>query len=102
MPNGGKRPGAGRKRGKVNRRTLKARSDAGFILTEIGDVEAWKWAYHTARKKRDVRTVTEILKYLTDRRDGKARQAVDLGNEDGKPFEITVRNVGTDNFTPPG
>ena len=79
MKNGGKRAGAGRKPGMVAQAV--ARSQAAAILEKIDDGEAWTWAYSTARKADDVKSVVEILKYLTDRRDGKAPQAVTLDSK---------------------
>ncbi len=92
MAKGGKRRGAGRKKGAVAQ--IKARITAASILDAIGERETWLWAIRTAKKKRDVRTVVDIQKYLTDRRDGKPFQAVGVENQDSKPFEIVVRNVG--------
>lgn len=92
MAKGGKRKGAGRPKGAIT--NVKSRVTAEQILGGIDEQEAWKWALSTARQKKDVKTYADILKYLTDRRDGKPKQAIDLGNRDGKPFEIAVRNVG--------
>ena len=91
MRRGGKRAGAGRKKGFKLAKTIKAQVTADAILKGIGEDQAWKWAAHTARKKRDVKTYVDILKYLTDRRDGKARQALDIGNDKGRPFQIISR-----------
>jgi hypothetical protein len=88
MASGGKRQGAGRKPGKRTRRSIQAQVQAGGILEGLGEEAAWKWAFQTAKKRRDAKTVVDILKYLTDRRDGKPKQALEIGNEHGKPFQI--------------
>jgi Family of unknown function (DUF5681) len=41
-------------------------------------------------RKGDVRAI----QLAAERTEGKARQPTDLGNADGQPFEITVRNIG--------
>ena len=86
MAKGGYRPGSGRKPGIVAQAV--ARSQAATILERINDSEAWLWAYRTARKAAEekgdiaaVKAVIEILEYLTDRRDGKAPQAVTLDSK---------------------
>src|SRR3974390_929585 len=86
MGYGGTRPGAGRKKGIVAQTV--ARSTAAAILARINDEEAWLWLVRTARKKGDARTVLEALKYLTDRRDGRAPQAIKLEPEDKVTFSL--------------
>ena len=86
MRHGGTRPGAGRKKGIVVQAV--ARSSAADILARINDDETWLWLVKTARKKGDTRTVLEALKYLTDRRDGKAPQAIKLEPEDKVTFGL--------------
>jgi hypothetical protein len=70
---GEERPGAGRKakRAVVLRRTL-----AAEILNSVDEVEVWRGLIERA----DYRTRLDAMKYLTDRRDGKAPQAV-IGTE---------------------
>jgi hypothetical protein len=69
MTRGGARPGAGRKPKPtvVLRRTM-----AAEILSAVDEVEVWKGLI----ERGDYRTILEAMKYLTDRRDGKAPQAV--------------------------
>jgi hypothetical protein len=92
MENGGKRKGAGRPKG-ISTKILARQAHAGEILDSIGERSAWQWAYETAKKKKDVKTLVDILKYLTDRRDGKPKQQIEGTGEGGK-FEVLVRNVG--------
>jgi len=70
---GGKRPGAGRKRNYFKRLGLKAIT-AAEILAHVNEPELWKGLL--SHKSPDVRLRT--LQYLTDRRDGKAKQAVEV------------------------
>ena len=81
MPRGGKREGAGRKPKWVE--TMRA-STADKLLQAIGEKSAWLWCYAQAVAQLDTMTVFRILSYLTDRRDGKAAQQMNL----------TVRQVG--------
>lgn len=46
-----------------------------------------------AKKKKDYRTVADILKYWTDRAEGKAVQAIEGTGEGGK-MEMVVTLVG--------
>ncbi len=78
----------GRKRGTPNKRNVAAQVTAASILKKIDEQKAWEWALATAKKKRDVKTYIDALRYLTDRRDGKPRQAIDVGNDEGRPFKI--------------
>jgi hypothetical protein len=90
VQNGGKRRGAGRKPGKRNRKTIAAQVSAAAILKRIGEAEAWRWAAVTAKRKRDVKTYVDILKYLTDRRDGKPRQAIEATGPNGGAVPIKI------------
>lgn len=110
MAHGGARKGAGRKRSPIRelqraRKTLKAVS-ATLILAQIDELESWKDLLRATRtlivgeKPMDVpdyKTRLEALKYLTDRRDGKAPQAVQITGEDGdspvKVMLIGAKNV---------
>lgn len=111
MAHGGARKGAGRKRSPIRelqraRKTLKAVS-ATLILAQIDELEAWKDLLGATRTLivgegepmdvPDYKTRLEALKYLTDRRDGKAPQAVQITGEDGdspvKVMLIGAKNV---------
>ena len=48
------------------------RSTAITVLAKLGDQNAWVQCYRMAEQQKDVRAMVEILRYLTDRRDGKA------------------------------
>jgi hypothetical protein len=76
--NGGKRPGAGRKPKKISTIVKKLPKDtAAMILSEINENRAWL----DLLQSDDLRIRLESLKYLTDRRDGKARQGMDLTHD---------------------
>lgn len=89
--NGGRRKGAGRPKGAVA--NVKSKLTAEQILSRIGEEATWSWALATAKKKKDAKTVVDILKYLTDRRDGKPKQALEGTGEGGK-MEMVVTLVG--------
>ncbi len=69
MPRGGARPGAGRK---PKATVILRRTMAAQILCAVDEIEVWKLLIEQA----DYRTRLDAMKYLTDRRDGKAPQAV--------------------------
>lgn len=85
---GGKRAGSGRRKGAVAQ--VKSKITAAVILDGIGEERAWKWAIATAERKKDVKTYVDILKYLTDRRDGKPKQAIEAGGPDGGPVMFQI------------
>lgn len=106
MAHGGARKGAGRKRSPIRdlqraRKTLKAVS-ATLILAQIDELAAWKELLSATRTLvvgegepldvPDYKTRLEALKYLTDRRDGKAPQAIQVsGGEDGSsPVKVML------------
>jgi hypothetical protein len=70
---GGKRPGAGRKPNYFKRLGIKAIT-AAEILAHHDEPELWKGLI--THKSPDIRLRT--MQYLTDRRDGKAKQAVEV------------------------
>jgi hypothetical protein len=70
---GGKRPGSGRKPNYLKRLGIKAIT-AAEILAHHDEPELWKGLL--THKSPDVRLRT--LQYLTDRRDGKAKQAIEV------------------------
>ena len=71
----------GRPKG-VSTKILERQSTAGAMVEWLGGDATWKWAKEQAAKKKDYRTVVEIMKYRTDKRDGKAPQAINLKSEE--------------------
>ncbi len=65
---GGARPGAGRPTVRPKR------AEAAAILGSVDEAACWRRLLHSD----DDRIALDALKYLTDRRDGKAAQAVSL------------------------
>lgn len=84
---GGKRAGSGRKpstiKGIVKRLP---KESAALILDEIKANKKWV----DLANSEDERIVLEVLKYLTDRANGKARQAVEVTGEDGGPVQTAI------------
>ena len=73
---GGKSPRAGRKPNYLKRLGIKAIT-AAEILAHADEPELWQGLL--THKSPDVRL--RILQYLTDRRDGKAKQAIEVKSE---------------------
>jgi hypothetical protein len=88
MAHGGKRRNAGRPKG-VSTKILERQSKAAVMVESLGGDETWKWAKEQAAKKKDYRTVVEIMKYWTDKRDGRAAQAINLNAEE--PLHIHLQ-----------
>lgn len=82
---GGKRRGAGRPPKKV---TELKRLSAAQALEAIDETKSWRECL-TAK---DLRIRLDALKYLTDRRDGKAPQSVDM-TSGGQPLAAPVLNI---------
>jgi hypothetical protein len=78
---GGARNGSGRKRKPVK---ILKKATAEQILSQIDEIEGWNWAWTTAKAKQDVKAAVEILAYLTNRRDGKPAQSVDVKAEENR------------------
>ncbi len=76
MARGGARIGAGRKPHSLS--LVVERSTAASILDRINDGEAWLESYQLAKEQGNLRLMVDILKYLTDRRDGRAAQSIHL------------------------
>jgi hypothetical protein len=75
--NGGKRPGAGRKPSTIKGVAARLPKDtAGLILATIKENQLWGDLLTNS----DPRIRLDALKYLTDRRDGRAKQAVDMNH----------------------
>jgi hypothetical protein len=72
-PRGGKRPGAGRKPNYLKRLGIKAIT-AAEILAHVNELEMWQGLLHHSKPQIRLQT----LQYLTDRRDGKPKQAVEV------------------------
>src|SRR5262245_27519775 len=70
--NGGRRPGAGRKKGGRNARQLKIIDTAGQVLQEIDAKEKWKALLNCS----DPKVVVDVMKYLTDRTFGRPAQTI--------------------------
>src|SRR5579872_4280870 len=75
MNHGGKRAGAGRKLGA---RALVTRSKAEAVLETVNEEKIWQ----RLLRSRNHRIVLDSLKYLTDRRDGRAVQAMEVSSPD--------------------
>src|SRR5664279_447519 len=70
---GGKRGGAGRKPSKVvEARKVIAASGNGQVLATVNENKIWRGLINC----RDPRIKLDAMKYLTDRRDGKATQSL--------------------------
>jgi hypothetical protein len=89
MPKGGKRPGAGRPKGSLNKVKLVATDIAAQALASIDQAKAWKELIQS----KDERIRLEALKYLSDRAYGKASQSVNLQG-DGNDLRVIVEVVG--------
>lgn len=81
MNHGGKRSGAGRKPGA---RAVVTRSKAEAVLATVNEEKIWQ----RLLRSRNHRIVLDSLKYLTDRRDGKAVQSMELSGPEGGPMEL--------------
>jgi len=80
MARGGKRANAGRPKG-ISTKIAERQSTAVAMVESLGGDSRWKWALEQAARKKDYRTVVEIMKYWTDKRDGKAPQAINLNQK---------------------
>lgn|SRR6516162_3464956 len=67
----GLRPWKPGRSGNPSGRPKGQRSTAIAVLARLGDQNAWVQCYRMAEQQKDVRAMIEILRYLTDRRDGK-------------------------------
>jgi hypothetical protein len=86
-PKGGKRAGAGRKPSTIKGIVKKLPKDtAVLILSEINANSKWK----TLSESKDERVQLEVLKYLTDRAHGKAKQKIEHMGEDGGPIQTSI------------
>lgn len=72
MPRGGARPGAGRPVGSVSRYKTPGARFAALVLERNKEHELWD----KILKTEDREILLSALKYLTDKRDGKAQQNV--------------------------
>src|SRR2546428_4165058 len=81
MTHSGKRTGADRKPGA---RALVMRPKAEGILATVNEEKIWQ----RLMRSRNHRIVLDTMKYLTDRRDGKAVQAMEVSGPEGGPLAI--------------
>lgn len=86
--NGGKRPGAGRKSNAVK---ALAKRTAEEILAVVDEVSVWNQLIQSE----DSRIQLDTMKYLTDRRDGKAAQTVENkhSSDADNPMKMRVEIV---------
>jgi hypothetical protein len=85
--NGGKRPGAGRKPSTLNGVVAKLPKDTAILI--LAKIKAnQKWI--DLAGSRDERIRLEVLKYLTDRAHGKAKQSVEHTGENGGPVQSRI------------
>jgi hypothetical protein len=87
---GGPRPNSGRPPG-ISTKILERQDHARKLLDSFGGDKAWMWAIQKAKAKNDYHAVADILKYWTDRAEGKAPQAI-TGPE-GEQLEMTVHVI---------
>jgi hypothetical protein len=106
MASGGKRPGAGRKPGSLNKITalkkaapeikeIKGASaqravTAAAVLGCIDELKKWL----DLLDHKDPRVRIKALCYLTDQRDGKAKQRVEASGDSGGPIIFALESIG--------
>jgi hypothetical protein len=93
MPRGGKRPGAGRTKTKLSTTGKLKKATAEEILAKVDETAVWADLLNAmtvipmkdapALNVPDRRLRFDVMKYLTDRRDGKAPQSVDMNHKGG-------------------
>jgi len=84
MQNGGKRPGAGRKRGSTGLKTRIIVDVAAQVLKEIDAKAKWVALLNSG----DHKVIADVLKYLTNRVHGMPAQTLQGNNE--KPLTVTL------------
>lgn len=84
MQNGGRRPGAGRKKGGHNASQQKAIDIAGEVLNEIKAKEKWI----ALLKCGDPKVTADVMKYLTNRVHGMPHQSVAVGGDEDSPLIV--------------
>ena len=99
MASGGKRPGAGRKPGSLNKIT--ALKKAAPEIKEIKGASAQRAVTAAAvlgcidlLDHKDPRVRIKALCYLTDQRDGKAKQRVEASGDSGGPIIFALESIG--------
>jgi hypothetical protein len=90
MANGGRRPGAGRPKGSLNKVKLVATDIAAQALASVDQVKVWR----DLMESKDERIKLEALKYLSDRTYGKAPQSLRLQGDAEDPFRVIVEVIG--------
>lgn len=83
---GGARAGAGRKPKPI---TIVRKATAEQVLAGIDETQAWTGILES----KDMRVRLDALKYLTDRRDGKAAQAIEHSGPGGQALAAPVLNI---------
>jgi hypothetical protein len=83
---GGPRPGAGRPKSPVKYAPLATKCVATKVLAQSDEETLWEQLLHA----KDLRIRLEAIKYLTDRRDGKPKQAIEASGPDGGPLRASV------------
>lgn len=90
---GGKRPGAGRKKGSTNQSSEKKRAFFAAILKASSPKVLWK----RLLESEDDRVALDAAKYLHDQAYGRAPQALEVGGPGGGSIKIeAVRIIGVD------
>jgi hypothetical protein len=88
---GGHRPGAGRKPSTISGIVKKLPKDsAELILSEIKANKKWI----ELANSEDEYVVLGVLKYLTDRAYGKAKQSIEASGKDGGPIIFRLERIG--------
>jgi predicted DNA-binding ribbon-helix-helix protein len=95
---GGARPGSGRKPKRISTIAKNLpRATAAMILSEINESGEWLRLLRSS----DLKLRFDVLRYLTDRRDGKPSQQWKLSDADGSPLvpALQIRFVNPDGTT---
>ena len=81
MARGGKRSGSGRKPSVVEKLR---KGVADQVFAQVNEVETWVALIHCGNPK----VIADVMKYLTDRRDGKPMQPVSGPNGGAIPVQV--------------
>lgn len=90
---GGARPGSGRPPG-ISTKIVERQEHARDLLDKFGGDATWLWVIQQAKRKKDYRTVADVMKYWTDRAEGKAPQAITGPEGEPVKMEMVVTLVG--------
>lgn len=99
---GGSRPGAGRKaKPKIPLEANKRIATEVLALTKrpihVSDCECELCRWWHLLNAKDERLRFDVLKYLTDRRDGKAVQAIQHSTDNDQPLKVIIEHIGPPN-----